>query len=320
MTTLEQITIRKVRLEASDYEGIAQVVQSANAADDISARPSAREFQNQLTAPGFDPDDAFVVEHESQLVAFSEFSFEGDGNPIWASAAVLPMLRESGIAQRLLTTVDESAVARATATFSEAMPIIIHRNASAPNLGGIALLKANGYTHSRTFYEMQIDLTQPLPPPPPLPEGLRLVPVDGVTQGYALYEADETAFADHWGHSPVAWEWFEHSVLNNERSDLRLWVVAWAGDQIAGYSYNRPLNKGDLSVAWVGHIGVLEGWRRQGLGTTLLAHDFARFQEFGYQQARLMVDSDNATNALGLYERAGMHVVRSSHVYRKQFR
>jgi ribosomal protein S18 acetylase RimI-like enzyme len=49
----------------------------------------------------------------------------------------------------------------------------------------------------------------------------------------------------------------------------------------------------------------------------LLEHGFALLAARGRTLVRLNVDSDNETGAAGLYERAGMHVLRSFHCYER---
>ena len=61
-------------------------------------------------------------------------------------------------------------------------------------------------------------------------------------------------------------------------------------------------------------------WRKQGLGSALLTHSFALFQERGYIRAGLGVDASSLTNAVALYERAGMHVHSRYLLYRKMLR
>ena len=59
---------------------------------------------------------------------------------------------------------------------------------------------------------------------------------------------------------------------------------------------------------YVGAIGVRPAWRGQGLGKALLQRTFAEFRRRGTTRVTLDVDSQNATGAVALYERVGMHV------------
>jgi ribosomal protein S18 acetylase RimI-like enzyme len=95
-----------------------------------------------------------------------------------------------------------------------------------------------------------------------------------------------------------------------------LWLIAWEGDQIAGFSQNRYLNK----IGWVGTLGVRRPWRKKGMGLALLTHSFAEFYKRGIKTVGLGVDAANPTGATRLYEKAGMSVANSYVVYEKELR
>jgi mycothiol synthase len=67
-------------------------------------------------------------------------------------------------------------------------------------------------------------------------------------------------------------------------------------------------------------VGVRRAWRKRGLAQALLRQCFAEYQRRGYQRVELGVDSDSPTNAVALYERAGMHVHQRVLYYRKTLR
>ena len=67
-------------------------------------------------------------------------------------------------------------------------------------------------------------------------------------------------------------------------------------------------------------LGVRRPWRRRGLGTALLRHSFRELRARGCERARLMVDGENLTGAVQLYERAGMRILWRADVWRKELR
>jgi ribosomal protein S18 acetylase RimI-like enzyme len=56
------------------------------------------------------------------------------------------------------------------------------------------------------------------------------------------------------------------------------------------------------------------------LGGLLLRTAFHEFQQRGFEHVGLGVDAENTTNAVALYENAGMHVHRLIIAYRKMLR
>ena len=99
------------------------------------------------------------------------------------------------------------------------------------------------------------------------------------------------------------------------RFDLSLPVVAWADDEVAGFTLYYPKRMGDWG--WISVLGVAPAWRRQGLGLALLQESFRRIRATGETVAALGVDSENPTGATRLYERAGMRVLWQADVWRE---
>jgi len=88
------------------------------------------------------------------------------------------------------------------------------------------------------------------------------------------------------------------------------------GEQIAGVvlGYSYP------DLGWVRQLAVRRPWRSKGCGLNLLYHTFGVFYRRGLRRVGLVVDSENATGATRLYERAGMHVAQQFDTYRKVLR
>jgi ribosomal protein S18 acetylase RimI-like enzyme len=174
------------------------------------------------------------------------------------------------------------------------------------------LFESRGYRDVRHFFRMAIELEGP-PPRPNWPDGLEARPVEP-EQLRAFHAAREEAFANEWRHVPEAFEAFEARVVERPRAELSLWTAVWDGERIAA-----TLIAGrELGGGWIASIGVREPWRRRGLGLALLRHAFGQLRERGEHRVQLGVDAENASGAIRLYERAGMHVVWEAVVYEKE--
>ena len=89
---------------------------------------------------------------------------------------------------------------------------------------------------------------------------------------------------------------------------------------IQGVGLTRALvSPDDPTRGEIGHIAVLEAWRRRGLGTALLATVLHGFQARGLQTAFLSVALDN-TPAIAAYEKMGFVTASGYTSYSKTVR
>ncbi len=64
-------------------------------------------------------------------------------------------------------------------------------------------------------------------------------------------------------------------------------------------------------------ISVRRPWRRRGLARSLLTQSLQMFKNEGIEEAALGVDTDNPSDALGLYEDLGFQNIKLWMVFRK---
>jgi ribosomal protein S18 acetylase RimI-like enzyme len=162
---------------------------------------------------------------------------------------------------------------------------------------------------------MQIDMSEP-PAQPTWPMGIRVRPFVPGQDEYAVYEAMEEAFAQHWGQVPRTFDEYAQWHFQGEGYDPSLYFLAMDGDIIAACALCRQR----AEMGRVGSLGVRRGYRRRGVGLALLRHAFAEFYRRGERTVDLIVDSENATGAVQLYEHAGMRAVREWVEYAKELR
>jgi mycothiol synthase len=136
----------------------------------------------------------------------------------------------------------------------------------------------------------------------------------------AWVAAFNAAFAGHWGGfmgmSAARWA--------HERTeaafDPEISLVAWAGNQIAGFCHcriDRELNDlRERSFGMIRYVGVAPAWRRQGLGAALTLAGLRTLRDAGMESVVLGVDAENVTGARRLYERYGFEVVDEQVMYR----
>jgi mycothiol synthase len=132
----------------------------------------------------------------------------------------------------------------------------------------------------------------------------------------AIFDADDEAFQDHWGHVSGNFEAWRDWLVSAPNFDPRLWFIACEGEEIAGVALCLKLGE----EAWVDDLAVRRPWRRKGLGLALLYHAFGEFYRRGERVVVLHVDSQNLTGATRLYKRAGMRPVEQHDTFQLELR
>lgn len=285
-----------------DFAMLAALI--ARDEDRLLGRPSrigVEDFRAWVAGVDLERHSA-VVEEDGRVVALGWV--EPHGTVGVAIGIVLLDEQGRGLGSRL--------VERAERLLTEAGVERIHQVALAADVAAPGLFAAHGYREVRRFWEMTVELDGP-PPPPSLPDGLRIETVD-VSAARAFHEALEEAFRDHWEHAPRAFEEWWAEKQASPGFDPTLWFVVRDGDEVAAAVRNELNRNGG---GWVAALGVRSRWRGRGLGMALLLQSFGEFHRRGCARAGLGVDAENPTGATRLYERAGMHVDMEQVIYEK---
>ena len=154
---------------------------------------------------------------------------------------------------------------------------------------------------------MEVDLDEA--PQPTLPDGLSLRSFRDDDREVVRAALNES-FKDDWHHHDVSPSNFNEFYLKQRGYDPSLWLLAWDGDELAGFVLATAERVGDPELGWIGTLGVRPAWRRRGLGEALLRAAFAELFARGRRRVGLGVDTENVTGALRLYERVGMRPIQ----------
>lgn len=166
-----------------------------------------------------------------------------------------------------------------------------------------AVAAGRGYRLVRSSYTMDVELDAA--PQFTLPAGVALRSYRDEDRE-PLRTALNNAFAGHWHWHEVSPSNFAEFYLKERYHDPSLWLLAWEGDELAGFVLATPGRVAEPDLGWIGTLGVLPPWRRRGLGEALLHAAFAELFARGRRRVGLGVDTENETGALRLYERVGM--------------
>lgn len=175
------------------------------------------------------------------------------------------------------------------------------------------LLTRYGFEVARYFMDMHADLAAIESRPSEAPDGLRVTTYTPELKE-RLYEAHMEAFSDHWGFQRRLPEKWEQLTVLNEAFRPELSRVVFDGDELAAYVLGYDGQPGEL---YIGQVGTRRSWRRRGLASLMLADVMVAAREAGLTDARLGVDSDSPTGAVGVYERVGFATGTRFAAYRR---
>lgn len=320
-----------------DAAALATLLAAAEEVDKTGENYSADDVADDLDDPllDLDTDTLVAVDPAGQLVAFAEARASaavGAEYRVRGTATVHPDWRGRGLGRRLL----DWQVQRATALRRERCPNrpgVLLVTCFDHRVDQIALLGHAGFTPVRWWYEMQRDLTAPLPDLA-VPAGFELVQYTDEHDDL-VRRAHNEAFVDHWGSSqreqPEWRQWFTGArAFRPELSFLLFDTTGTTGTTGAAENGERQLAAYLLGYYWeadfvatgkreayVGQLGTRQAWRQRGLGGALLSQLLRSAAAAGYATSALEVDTENSSRALGLYERLGYAVKSRQITYRR---
>lgn len=301
----------------SDLEAVAQLIYEVCEADgDTTVAVSPEALKHEWLSPGFRLEqDAFVVEtSDGRVVGYEEFFNEHEHVKLRTDGYVHPDFQGRGIGTSLLRAVEERARNELPLAGSD-WRVTLQSTLDSHDQAGNDLHRNEGYHPVRYHWRMEIVLDGP-PPTPEFPAGIELRPFIRGEQDVALWQAQNEAFRDHWGSYDMTLEEWKRNCLEDPESDPTLWVIAWDGHEIAGFSLNRYR----MGIGWIRTLGVRRPWRKRGLGRAILLQSFGEFYRRGMKTIGLGVDAQNPNGATRLYQSVGMYTASEFVTYEKELR
>lgn len=301
----------------ADVNAVAQLMYDVCEADgDVTVTTTPEELNHQWHSEGFNPEtDTCVVEtKDGHVIGYGEFVNEKDHAHLGSDIYVHHQCERDVVLATLINFIDE----RAREEMKLAVPdlrVFIRSTMDGKDDASKKQHEAAGYVAVRFNWRMEIKLEK-APPDANWPDGVELRSFDRESHARLIWQAENEAFRDHWGSHDSTFEEWSRRKFSRSDFDPTLWVVAWDGNQIAGFSQNRYR----MGIGWVSTLGVRRLWRKKGLGLALLQHSFGEFYQRRMKTIGLGVDASNPTGATRLYRRAGMYVASEFITYDKNLR
>ena len=319
-STLPGVTYRLLR-DAADYEHMADIFRAANAADGIEWVMDAATLrvEHEHRADHDPRRDVVLAEVDDRPVAYGVATREiqGDVAVYSTGGRVRPEFRRRGIGRSLLRR-NEARLREIAAIKADTSDRAFGSWILDDEGGAAALLTSEGYEAVRFGFGMLRPTLDDLPHAA-LPDGLDLHPVKPEDHR-AIFDADNEAFRDSWGHGEATEEDFI-GIFARPDLDTSLWRVAWDGTEVAGSVQVEIARMENAALGvrrgWLHRVSVRRPWRRRGLASALIVSALAGLRDAGMTEAMLGVDTENPSGALHLYESLGFGVREHATTYRK---
>jgi mycothiol synthase len=256
----------------------------------------AADLRNLLLAtPGLDlARRTTAIEENGRLNGFAALYPAPNQSALRAWLVVDPD-RPTELADPLLDLIDAWAEADHDASTPEVNTYQYPNALAGPALTG------HGWriVHSNT--RLVVDLAAPAVSFTPHPR-IRVRVAVGDAGRRVAHALLEDAIAWDWNHQRVEFDEFIAAQRARPGYDERLWFIADLDDEPAGVLIARDPESGP----WVAWLGVAERSRGNGVARHLLLTAFDTFRARGRCTVGVDTDTHNATDAVRVYEKAGM--------------
>lgn len=183
------------------------------------------------------------------------------------------------------------------------------------------LLEKQGFATERQFLTMACSLNQAFSPTK-LPTDFTLQKLSGKEDIKDWVEMFNESFVDHWDHHDLSVEivssWFENPHYKPEIN----WVAVAPGGTFAafcvGYINQEENTRLGRQEGWIKLLGTRRGFRKLGLGRSILVTCIKQLQVANIEQVKLGVDAQSLTSATRLYGAVGFEKVSTWLSYVKE--
>ncbi len=215
-TLLKDFSVRAPTM--GDIERVADLIDTCEIAERGEPGFALEDLRVDWGKPDFNLEtDAWVVLTPEKRIVGYAVMFNRENVRLYVITHVHPEYRNRGIG----TYLARLGETRARQQVPEAPPgvrVSVFNPVSSGNDAGRALLEREGYSLSRHFWHMQIDMDK-APPIARWPNGIGVRTFIPGQDDRATFEVIEETFEDHWGHVPMRFETWRQMMIEREDFD-----------------------------------------------------------------------------------------------------
>ena len=320
------ILIRPWR-EDADFDVCAEVLRQATAHDGFVRVRDAARWRSMFRQFGGDPArDCWLAQVDGEVAGYAMALDLGREDPttrlLIHNIVVAPRWRGRQVEHRLL----DIATTRLSQSAGESQSgpeanVRFRAEISDRETYILELLAGRGYAVRHYVVEMARPLDAVLPALT-MPPGIETRPIGGAAVALRVLAALSGAAVEE-GMPAFTKHQMVEMVAHPIHGQIEHWIVAWDGAVpvagVLGWVDAAENTEQGRARAYTERITTLPAWRRRGIASALLVRAMEHFRAAGMTEAALAVDTDNASGALGLYERLGFGRTSTSLVVDKAF-
>lgn len=289
---------------SGDFLAVVDLVVASELASTGRSMLGADFVSGEWGLPGFDlSTDAWLATNKTgAVVGYAQAAFE-EPSVVDSWGVVHPARRGRGIGTALFDRIAQRAGELLDGIDA---PVFRHKT-YAGDAGAAAILRSCGLRPVRRFVHMQIDLADrdDAKLHDQIPPRVAVNGIDPDEDPPTVHAILDEAMSGHWGERSAGFEPWIEEQRGEPGYDPTLWLLATYDGEPAGALTMSQADEG----AWIDYLGVRAAYRGHGIAGALLHRSFAVSTERGLARVLVSVDTDNASRATDVYERAGMRVV-----------
>jgi len=320
------LTFRAMR-GRRDYPSVARVINRSLEADHYDLIQTVEDVARDIEeTPHCNPKkDIVLAEVDNELIGCARVWWEvrrGGFRTYEHSGYIVPEWRGMGIREAMFDFCENrltKLAGKQRSTAKKALEVMALFDENDWRM----LAESKGYMPVRHNIEMIRPLSVPIPNLD-LPRGFELRPVKEEDEHRIWIDCGDVFKEErNWAEERFG----ENSYWRFKGSRYwqpELWQAIWQRDELVAGTINlidgEENRKFDRKYGWIGTLFVKRPWRNRGLARTLIARSLEAFKEIGMEHGALMVDTENPSGAVRLYEKMGFSKVSQYSIFQKPIR